>query len=142
MAGEFSGDNLSIGSTNQNIGATTAMNMPGWNEPGNPYPSDAWTGFLDFMGWGSTARANEFAHNEAAIQRAFEMYMSNTAYQRKIADLKAAGINPVLASGIGSGASTPSTSAPSSSSAGVGKGTDLMRTWVSGIFHLLGDLLG
>lgn len=51
-------------------------------------------------------RSREASSKEAKRNRLFQLYMSNTAYQRAAADLDKAGLNRVLA--LGSPASTPS----------------------------------
>lgn len=65
-------------------------------------------GAMDFLGAMYQNRENEQA---AARQVAYQTEMSNTAYQRAMADMKAAGLNPMLAYSQG-GASVPTGAMP------------------------------
>lgn len=65
------------------------------------------------------AVTRDFNRQQADVQRNYETQMSNTAYQRATADMKAAGLNPILAAG-GNSASTPSVSAATGPAASIG----------------------
>lgn len=55
----------------------------------------------------SAEKANQFSAEQAALNRQWQEQMSNTAYQRAVSDMKAAGLNPALLYNNMSGATTP-----------------------------------
>lgn len=82
----------------------------------------------------------DYNAQEAAKNRDWQQYMANTSHQREVADLKAAGLNPILSAMGGNGASVTSGATASVSMPSGSKG-EVDTSANSAIVSLLGSWL-
>lgn len=112
--GTPTGNNTQAAFNASQSSATTANNLMGqqWNNANILNMMSA--GTANLMNVLSQTSAKRYNSKEAELARNWQRAMRKTAYQDTVEDLKAAGLNPILA------AQTGATSTPSSSGASIG----------------------
>lgn len=85
--------------------------------------------------------AMDYNAAEAAKNRDWQEYMSNTAHQREVQDLMAAGLNPVLSASGGNGAAVTS-GATASGVTSPGAKANVDNTFVLSLLSFLNNIMG
>ncbi|WGL31268.1 DNA pilot protein [Dipodfec virus UOA04_Rod_848] len=113
--------------------------LQGITEANNAWSAEQAQKQMDFQA-ASADKAMKFNHDEAELSRLWQERMSNTAHQREIKDLQAAGLNPVLSAMGGSGAPVTSGATASGYTSQGSKG-DTDTSLASALVSLLGSFM-
>lgn len=122
-----------------NAGANQISQMQGIAQANNAWSAQQATIQRDWQEK-QNAKAMAFNQNEAAKNRNWQEMLSNTAHQREVKDLMAAGLNPVLSAMNGNGASVGSGATASGVTSQGAKG-DTDTSASGAIANLLGSIL-
>lgn len=118
--GDAANDLLNLSSN-----ADTAVSGSDIENLGDASLADYLTGLFTSVGDDARA-ARDFNAKQAEISRKWQEDMSNSQYQRAVADLRKAGLNPILAASKGMTAGVPSGATASTSPAGGDTFSDIL----------------
>lgn len=132
-------DNLGEGIQPSNFNSANGISSPG-------------TSFMGFFNGNNAANRRQFEQqkfnatqaaigrnfnaNQAKINRDYQTDMSNTAVQRRMADMKKGGINPILAGGYAASQPSGSSASGSGATASLGNGNAGFNKTIEPIIRL------
>lgn len=159
MLSPFIANPFTSGASNTQIGSSAPSSAP--SSAQNANTDNSWYSFIEYLkGLMSSVGAEnmtdrkfnaeqaalqrEWASNEAALNRQWQEQMRSSAFQDTVSDLRAAGINPILAA-TGGATSTPSGMVASGSSASnQSHGGDTMSSLITALANVakgVGEML-